>query len=133
MAHQNVPWELRPEVLRDGNPEGVWRRVGGVLTREALGPDGFLVNVSRDSLVDETALCAALDAGVIGGATLDVCAEEPSVLPAFVERDDVVVLPHVATAIAETRREMAELVLANIRRFLADGHLVTPVPGGAAA
>jgi lactate dehydrogenase-like 2-hydroxyacid dehydrogenase len=93
----------------------------------ALGPDGFLVNVARGSVVDEHALVAALETGRLGGAGLDVYAEEPRVPVALLDRDDVVLLPHLASGTVETRGEMRDLVLANVERFLADGSLVTPV------
>ena len=95
---------------------------------DALGPDGFLVNVARGSVVDEAALVAALEAGGIAGAGLDVFADEPHVPVALLDRDDVVLLPHLASATQETRAAMVGLVLANVERFLADGTLVTPVP-----
>lgn len=93
----------------------------------ALGPDGFLVNVARGSIVDEQALVAALEGSRIAGAGLDVFADEPRVPAALLDRDDVVLLPHIGSATVETRAEMAELVLANVERFLTDGTLVTPV------
>ena len=94
---------------------------------DALGPRGFLVNVARGSVVDEEALVEALEAGRLAGAGLDVHADEPRVHPALVGRDDVVLLPHVGSANVETRTAMADLVLANVESFLADGTLVTPV------
>ncbi|MFC5730632.1 MULTISPECIES: 2-hydroxyacid dehydrogenase [Nocardioides] len=93
----------------------------------ALGPDGFLVNVARGSVVDEDALVAALEDGRIAGAGLDVYAHEPRVPEALTGRDDVVLLPHVASGTVETRRAMADLVLDNVERFLSHGVLLTPV------
>lgn len=93
----------------------------------ALGPKGFLVNVARGSVVDEAALVAALEGGVIAGAGLDVYADEPHVPPALFGRDDVVLTPHVASATEETRRAMGELTLANVASFLETGRLKTPV------
>jgi lactate dehydrogenase-like 2-hydroxyacid dehydrogenase len=94
---------------------------------DALGPEGFLVNVARGSIADERALVAALEEGRIAGAGLDVFADEPRVPAALLDRDDVVLLPHVGSATVETRAAMTELALANVERFLADGTLVTPV------
>jgi len=94
---------------------------------DALGPDGLLVNVARGSVVDEQALVSALRDGRLGGAALDVFADEPHVPGALLERDDVTVLPHVGSATVETRQAMADLVLANVERFLRDGTLVTPI------
>lgn len=96
---------------------------------DALGPDGFLVNVARGSVVDQEALVAALEEGRIAGAGLDVYAAEPHVPAELLGRDDVVLLPHIGSATVETRAAMTELALANVERFLTDGTLVTPVPG----
>ncbi len=95
---------------------------------EALGPDGFLINVARGSVVDEAALVAALEAGLVAGAGLDVFADEPHVPESLRGRDNVVLLPHVGSATVETRAAMTELVLANVAAFLAEGRLLTPVP-----
>ena len=94
---------------------------------DALGPEGFLVNVARGSVVDEVALVAALEEGRLAGAGLDVFADEPQVPTALLGRDDVVLLPHVGSATVQTREAMATLVLDNIAAFLATGELVTPV------
>lgn len=94
---------------------------------DALGPDGFLVNVARGSVVDQEALVVALEEGRIAGAGLDVFADEPNVPAALLERDDVVLLPHVGSATVQTREAMATLVLDNVAAFLASGELVTPV------
>ena len=81
---------------------------------DALGPNGVLVNVARGSVVDEPALVAALSAGRLGGAGLDVFAHEPEVPSALRQMENVVVEPHQASATVETRRAMAELVLRNL-------------------
>ncbi|MFF7798797.1 2-hydroxyacid dehydrogenase [Streptomyces olivaceus] len=99
---------------------------GAVL--DALGPRGYLVNVARGSVVDEAALVAAVTRGRIAGAALDVFADEPHVPPALVESDRVVLLPHIASATHETRAAMGDLALGNLRRFMAEGTLLTPVP-----
>jgi lactate dehydrogenase-like 2-hydroxyacid dehydrogenase len=80
----------------------------------ALGPEGYLVNVARGAVVDEAALIQALEAGHIAGAALDVYANEPQVPAALQQSPRVVLTPHVASATVETRRAMADLVLANI-------------------
>jgi lactate dehydrogenase-like 2-hydroxyacid dehydrogenase len=81
---------------------------------EALGPTGLLINVARGSVVDETALVAALEAGTIAGAGLDVFEDEPHVPAALLDRDDVVLQPHRGSATAEARAAMANLVLASL-------------------
>jgi len=93
----------------------------------ALGPQGYLVNIARGSVVDEPALIDALLAGRIAGAGLDVFADEPRVPQALIGLENVVLLPHIASGTRETRRAMADLTIENIRRFQADGTLVTPV------
>jgi lactate dehydrogenase-like 2-hydroxyacid dehydrogenase len=95
---------------------------------EALGPDGYLVNIARGSVVDEQALVDALAGGRLAGAGLDVFEDEPNVPQALLTMDNVVVLPHVGSATVETRAAMEELTLRNLDSFLKTGQLVTPVP-----
>lgn len=94
---------------------------------EALGPDGFLVNVGRGSVVDEAALVELLTDGGLGGAGLDVFAAEPHVPEALRTLDNVVLLPHLASGTVETRADMTRLVLANVGAWLAEQRLLTPV------
>lgn len=95
---------------------------------DALGPNGYLVNIARGSVVDEPALVAALTSGGIAGAALDVFADEPNVPAALCDLDSVVLLPHIASATTETREAMGDLAFRNLRQFMTDGTLVTPVP-----
>jgi lactate dehydrogenase-like 2-hydroxyacid dehydrogenase len=117
-------------VAAAGGPDS--RHLVGADVLDALGPDGFLVNVARGSIVDEEALVDALEDGRIAGAGLDVFSDEPRVPAALLDRDDVVLLPHVGSGTVETRAEMVELVLANVDQFLKTGTLVTPVPADVA-
>jgi lactate dehydrogenase-like 2-hydroxyacid dehydrogenase len=112
-------------VAAAGGPDSERIITAEVLT--ALGPDGYLVNIARGSVVDEPALVDALVAGRIAGAGLDVFEDEPNVPAALIDLDNVVLLPHIASGTRQTRRAMADLTLDNIRRFQADGTLVTPV------
>lgn len=100
---------------------------------DALGPQGFLVNVARGSVVDEAALVQALQQRRIAGAGLDVFEDEPRPLPALLALDNVVLAPHIASGTHETRRAMADLVLANLHSCLATGAPVQEVPWSAAA
>ena len=94
---------------------------------KALGPKGILVNIARGSLVDETALVAALKGGTLGGAGLDVYADEPRVSPDLFQLDSVVLMPHVGSATEETRQAMADLVIANLESHFAGRGPLTPV------
>ena len=94
---------------------------------DALGPDGWLVNVSRGSVVDEAALIDALETGRIAGAALDVFEDEPNVPEALRTSPKVVLTPHIASATAETRAAMADLVLANLDAVLRGQEPPTPV------
>jgi lactate dehydrogenase-like 2-hydroxyacid dehydrogenase len=93
---------------------------------EALGPKGILVNVARGSVVDEPALIKALQDGKLGGAGLDVFADEPNVPKELFGMDQVVLAPHVGSATTETRTAMNDLVVANLRAQLRGQKLVTP-------
>ena len=86
---------------------------------DALGPRGFLVNVARGRLVNEADLTAALVAGRIAGAGLDVFVDEPRVPLALRQSDAVTLQAHRASATWETRTAMGEMVLAGIAQALA--------------
>ena len=88
---------------------------------DALGPQGFLINIARGSVVDEQALLTALQQRRIAGAGLDVYDDEPNVTPGLLEVENVVLLPHVASATRETRQAMADLSLANLDSFFRTG------------
>lgn len=93
----------------------------------ALGPEGYLVNIARGTVVDEDALVQALNDATIAGAGLDVYPNEPHINEALMALDNVVLTPHIASGTRETRRAMADTVLENVRTWLADGRAVTPV------
>lgn len=109
--------------------------VGGAETRHlvnadvlrALGPTGRLVNISRGSVVDETALVQALQNGELGGAGLDVFENEPHVPDALKTMDNVVLAPHVGSATRETRHDMLELTVDNLIRYIDTGRMITPI------
>lgn len=93
----------------------------------ALGAEGILVNISRGSVVDEQALVAALQAGTLGGAGLDVFEDEPRVPEALFAMPNVVLLPHVGSATEETRLAMENLLFDNLDAFIERGELITPL------
>lgn len=95
---------------------------------KALGPDGFLVNVGRGSVVDTQALVAALEVGAIAGAGLDVYEDEPRVPAAFGNLDNVVLTPHIAGWAPEVHEAAVALFRQNIDRFLRGEPVITPVP-----
>ncbi|HTJ97999.1 MAG TPA: 2-hydroxyacid dehydrogenase [Bordetella sp.] len=89
----------------------------GVL--DALGPQGYLINVSRGSVVDEPVLIEYLRDKRIAGAGLDVYAAEPKVPEALRELDNVVLTPHIASNTHETRAAMMQRVEDNLDSFFA--------------
>lgn len=93
----------------------------------ALGPQGYLVNIARGSVVDQDSLVDLLVSGGLAGAGLDVFTHEPKVPQALLELDNVVLLPHVGSGTVETRAEMENLTLANLDSFLHSGTVLNPV------
>ena len=86
-----------------------------------LPPHAYLINIARGEIIDEAALIDALEAGRIAGAGLDVYGSEPALDARLLARQDVVLLPHMASATFEARDATGEKVIANIR-FWSDGH-----------
>lgn len=88
---------------------------------ELLQPHAYIVNISRGEIIDEEALTDLIISGKIAGAGLDVFQNEPRPSDALVSASNVVLLPHMASATHESRAEMGERVIINIKMF-ADGH-----------
>lgn len=93
----------------------------------ALGPRGVIVNISRGTTIDESALLDALENGAIAGAGLDVFLSEPDIDPRFYALDNVVIQPHQGSGTVETRAAMARLQRDNVTAFLKGAALLTPV------
>lgn len=109
--------------------------VGGSETRalinrevlRALGPQGIIVNIARGTVIDETAMVELLASGELGGAGLDVFEKEPKVPDALKSMNQVVMMPHVASATVETRQAMTNLLLENIEAYFTGKPLLTTV------
>lgn len=96
---------------------------------EALGPKGILVNIARGALVDTEALIACLEEKKLGGAALDVFEHEPFVEEKLLGFENVVLAPHIASGTIETRDDMADMLVRNVKCFLEGRPLENPVPG----
>jgi lactate dehydrogenase-like 2-hydroxyacid dehydrogenase len=94
---------------------------------DALGPEGYLVNIARGSVVDEPVLLKYLQEKKIAGAGLDVFADEPRVPPAFFTLDNAVLFPHVGSATMETRTAMGNLQIDNLLAHFAGKPVLTRV------
>ncbi|WP_322031429.1 2-hydroxyacid dehydrogenase [Paraburkholderia sp. J76] len=94
---------------------------------DAIGPQGFLVNVSRGSVVDTAALALALEAGTLGGAGLDVYEGEPQPPAALIGLDNVVLTPHVAGSSPDVRAATVRHFAENAARHFAGEALLTPL------
>ena len=102
----------------------------GIVSRkvlEALGPQGAIVNVARGTLIDEAAMVELLQNGGLGGAALDVFAEEPQVPQALLSLDNVVLSPHQGSATHQTRDAMGALLVANLEKHFAGEPLISAV------
>jgi hydroxypyruvate reductase len=84
----------------------------------AMQPHAHLINIARGDVVQEAALIAALQAGRIGGAGLDVYEFEPKVPQALRDLDNAVLLPHLGTAAHEVRVDMGLMAVANLQAFI---------------
>jgi lactate dehydrogenase-like 2-hydroxyacid dehydrogenase len=100
---------------------------GGAATERFIGtdelarmrPGAFLINTARGSVIDEAALVAALHAGTIAGAGLDVFVGEPDVAPALLDAPNLVMLPHLGSATRDARVAMGMRAVANLDAWLA--------------
>jgi lactate dehydrogenase-like 2-hydroxyacid dehydrogenase len=135
---QDVPYRFIPELksLAAASDFLVVACPGGAATKNivnadvlsALGKKGTIVNIARGSIIDEPALVAALQAGTIKGAGLDVFADEPNIPQPLLAMDNVVLLPHVGSATRETRQAMGDLCKANLDAWFAGKPLPALIP-----
>jgi lactate dehydrogenase-like 2-hydroxyacid dehydrogenase len=94
---------------------------------DALGPQGYVVNIARGSVIDEPVLLRYLQDRKIAGAGLDVFVDEPRVPPEFFTLDNAVLFPHVGSATLETRKAMGDLQIENLRLHFAGQPVKTRV------
>jgi glyoxylate reductase len=83
-----------------------------------MKPGAYVINTSRGALVDENALCDAVDRGHLRGAALDVYEHEPAVNPRLLTMKNVVIVPHIGSATEEARNAMARIAATNVLLFL---------------
>ena len=131
----DAPWPHEPQLLElarwadflvvitAGGPET--RHLVNAEVLDALGPQGYLINVARGTVVDEAALVRALQEKRIAGAGLDVFEREPNVPPELFTLENVVMVPHIASATVQTREAMSQRVLDNLRAFFAGKPLLS--------
>ena len=112
-------------VVTPGGPETA--KLVNEKVLQALGPEGYLVNIARGSVVDEPVLLRYLQEKKIAGAGLDVFADEPRVPPEFFRLDNAVIFPHVASATVETRKAMGDLQIENLRRHFSGKPVLTRI------
>jgi hydroxypyruvate reductase len=108
-----------------GGPET--RHLVSAAVIAALGRAGTLINVARGSVVDETALIAALAEGRLGHAALDVFESEPDPSPELLGLPNVIVQPHHGSATIETRTAIGQLMIDNLSAHFAGRPLLTPI------
>jgi lactate dehydrogenase-like 2-hydroxyacid dehydrogenase len=113
-------------VIVPGGPETQNMITNDVLN--ALGPEGIFINMARGSVIDENVLIKALQEKRIMSAGLDVYANEPQVPAELIAMENVVLLPHLGSATAATRRAMDQLVVDNLVAWGSGKPPLTPVP-----
>lgn len=94
---------------------------------QALGPDGYLVNIGRGSVVDTEALAAALRAGRIAGAGLDVYESEPHRPESLIDLDSLLITPHMAGWSPEATQASVDRFMANAEGHFAGRGVVSPI------
>jgi len=112
-------------VVTPGGPET--NKLVNAKVLDALGPQGYLVNIARGSVIDEPVLLRYLQEKRIAGAGLDVFADEPRVPPEFFTLENAVLFPHVGSATVETRKAMGDLQIENLRLHFAGRPVKTRV------
>lgn len=120
----DLPWRYHADLLSLAEESDVLaiccpatsatRGMIGAEVLARLGPEGYLVNVARGSIVDEPALIRALQSGQLGAAALDVFTNEPNAPRELVDDPRVIALPHIGAATVEVRAAMAHSMVRNL-------------------
>ncbi|HTD06834.1 2-hydroxyacid dehydrogenase [Undibacterium sp.] len=128
-ARQDLPYQYMDSVnrLAAGSDYLILACPGGAATRhlinsealDHLGPQGFLINIARGSVVDTTALMSALQEQRIAGAALDVIEDEPALPPEVERMDNLILTPHVSGRSPEAQLAQHRALLENIAASLA--------------
>ena len=131
----DVPWSYEPSLVELAGWADFLMVItaGGEGTRhlidnrilDALGPRGFLVNISRGSVVDEKALVRALVEKRIAGAGLDVFEDEPHVPNELLALDNVILMPHIGSTTEETRLALSQRTFDNLELFFSEGRMIS--------
>ena len=114
-------WAVQEEYARIQQAQPGQVNVKHLIDQEALatmGSHAFLINTARGEVVDEYALASALGEGEIAGAGLDVYENEPSINPALLKFENLVLLPHMGSGTNETREAMGLCAFDNIKAYL---------------
>ena len=135
-ANVSYPWYPSPvalakacKILVVATPGG--KGTVGIVNAEvlrALGPSGYLINISRGSTVNEQDLITALEQGEIAGAGLDVFQNEPQVPAGLIKLENVTLQPHVGSATHSTRAAMSQCVLDNLEAWFSGRPAPNVVP-----
>lgn len=129
-AYHQTPEELATwaDFIVVATPGGAGtRHLVNAAVLKALGVAGFLINISRGSVVDTPALIEALQQNLIAGAALDVLDGEPEVQPEFASLSNVIFTPHIAGRSPEAVAATAKLALQNLTAHFAGKPVLTPV------
>lgn len=113
-------------LILSANASALTHNIIDLAVLKALGQSGYLVNVARGCLVNQSDLIIALENNLIAGAALDVLAHEPEI-PIALQRSNIIITPHYASGTKETREAMKNLVCENIHSFLHSDRVITPV------
>lgn len=128
-ARPELPYEhvtALPELARRSDylvlacPGGAsTRHIVNAAVLEALGPQGFLINIARGSVVDTAALMRALERRAIAGAALDVIEDEPALPPGAAELDTLILTPHMSGRSPEAQLAQHAVLMANLAAYFA--------------